>query len=145
MQSRFAFGTRLHRVSKIIVIFDQGAFLVPNANAFVCFHMKAFLFYHTQFCLSRTFLTFFEVFQPRIQFLKPFQNFSSRFAVLLNSLFSISQEEPLVNNFFSFVRRFSFVTAAPHETAWLVYNIQNQMSTTFSQIFYFLFPDSIWL
>ena len=113
MQSRFAFGTRLHRVSKIIVIFDQGAFLVPNANAFVCFHMKAFLFYHTQFCLSRTFLTFFEVFQPRIQFLKPFQNFSSRFAVLLNSLFSISQEEPLVNNFFFICEKIFFRDRCP--------------------------------
>lgn len=69
-------------------------------NAFVRFQMKAYLFYHAQQALSRTFLTFFEAFQLQTSFSQFFRNFLSRFAILPDSLFIIPHPDSLVNIFF---------------------------------------------
>ena len=75
-------------------------------NAFVRFQMKAYLFYHAQQALSRTFLTFFEAFQLQTSFSQFFRNFLSRFAILPDSLFIIPHPDSLVNIFFHPLKSF---------------------------------------
>ena len=97
--------------------------------------MTAYLLYQIKFRLSRTFFIFFQ------RFFISSQHFRNFFwpPLLRSSLFSISNRNPFVKNFFNFF----FIRASgrpSHETALLVYYLSPLLSTTF--FFFFLFFPS---
>ena len=107
-------------------------------NAFVRFQMKAYLFYHAQQALSRTFLTFFEAFQLQTSFSQFFRNFLSRFAILPDSLFIIPHPDSLVNIFFHPLSSFFCPRRRPSRCSLISIRHSHPLVNSFFRFFRFL-------
>ena len=116
----------------------QGCFVIQLSR--FRFHAKAFIFYHIDFCLSRTFSSFFNFFRSYLTFFfHPFQK--KLFFYVVQLLYLITHVLSCQELFFIYLKIFfpiSFKSMCSHVQRMLSYHRVCVTSSVFS-LFYFFF------
>ena len=138
------FQVRLFKLSRCLIYKVQNLFAAPGFTparplpSAASLHRSAYLVYRILFGLSRTFLTFSEVFQPSESVLQFFSNFS---AVLSSNraTYSVYHIQPSLSTtffkFFASALSAGFLCRRSLEAAYIEYHSFPPLSTAFFIIF----------